>query len=649
MKIPSITLLLSLTLASTITAAPWTTGGPRGGYFESLSATASNPSVVYAAGGQGVFRTDDNGATWRDVSSGLGATRLVVADPFDPNTAWTIAAGDIRPAHRTNDGGATWTLLETGLKRTSAIVVDPNDAKTLYAAADCGNYLEPFTEGSGIRKSTDGGRTWRPASAGLTASIGVCVSQLTLDPANTAHLFAQLQYDRAWESFDGGSSWARTSGAIPTREVVIDPYQPAVRYGTDGRQVVRSDDGGVHWSPQAAAGMPPDPVSVPRLADLSLDPVTPRIFSATAAGLFRSGDGGKSWVPAGDVPRIRVNSVVFNPNESTVMIGTSQGVFRAPSPAFTPWTRLDVPESAILVEQIAVDPRRSSIVYASTADNFVGVSQGRIFRSRDGGGSWERIGGEFVWRARVGVDASGDLWFAAINSTTLQRVPAGTNEVTAIARTFSPISTIAAHPTVPGRVFAGSASGQIVRSSDAGATWTTCQSVGSPLLQLALDPSSDTVFAASGRGAYRSTDGCATFERVAENETMMIAAAPSNPSIVYRSAKDSSLVGRIWRSEDGGTTWTAATPLPFGSLGAAEPIVVDPRDAQRLWIAHGAQGVWESADGGASWRNLSDGLPVHGATALAIDSGGNVLHAGATARGVWELRVRGRQRAVRRP
>src|SRR6185436_9468079 len=347
-------LLLSLILASSVTAAPWTSGGPRGGFIESLSATASHPSVVYAAGRQGVFRTDDNGATWRDVSHGLGAMQSVIADPFDPDTAYAIAAGDVRPAYRTNDGGATWTAMETGLKRINTILVDPNDAKTLYASADCGYYLEPLLDGAGFRKSTDGGRTW------AAASLGICVEKISLDPANAAHLFARVQYASvALESFNAGSTWAQTAGPVPTREVVIDPYQPSVRYGTNGEQVLRSDDGGVHWSQQPADGIPPDPFSSPRVADLSLDPVTPRIFSATVAGLFRSGDGGKRWVLAGDVPRIRVNAVVFHPNESTVMIGTSQGVFRAPSPAFTPWTRLDVPESAVLIEQVVVDPQRS--------------------------------------------------------------------------------------------------------------------------------------------------------------------------------------------------------------------------------------------------------------------------------------------------
>lgn len=649
MRIPYILSLL-LAATSTLTAAPWTTGGPHGGYFESLAASASNPRVVYAAAKDGIYRSDDNGATWGNVSHGLGGMQFVAVDPFDANTAYAIAGGEIRPAYRTNDGGATWTKMNTGLLRQNTIVVDPNDAKTLYASADCGWYLEPLLEGAGIRKSTDSGLTWRAAMTGIPATYAACVLNIALDPANTTHLFANAQHGFGmFESFDGAATWRQTAETIPSREVVIDPYQPAVRYGTNGRQVLRSDDGGVHWSPQPGAGIPDVPTPNSRLADLSLDPETPRIFSATIAGLFRSGDGGKSWVLAGDVPRIRVNAVVFNPIDATVMIATTQGVFRAPSPAFTPWTQLDVPDSAIaLVEQIAVDPQRSSIVYASTFDEFFGTPQGRVFRSRDSGASWERIGGPFGWHTSLAVDASGDLWFADRDSTTLRRVPAGTSDVTTIARTFSPMGTIAAHPTVPGRVFAGSGNGQIVRTTDGGATWTNCGSVRG-LHQLALDASSDTLFATTFLGVYRSTNGCATFEQVHETVGHAVAVAPSNPSVVYRSTSEFFALGEkglIWRSEDRGTTWTPTGRPPFHTINV-ELIVVDPRDAQHLWVSDFNHGVWESADSGATWQDLTDGLPARGTVGLAIDSGGNVLHAGVTEHGVWELRVRGRQRAVR--
>ena len=636
------TLALSLLLlAPALTAAPWTSGGPYGGVFYSLDASASNPRIVYAAGLYGVFRSDDNGSTWRNVSDGTGtARRLIVVDPVDPATAYAISTGDFRFAYRTTDGGATWTAMNTGTRWTNTLIIDPANPQTLYASADCGFYLEPLFEGSGIVKSTDGGLTWRQAMAGIGAPVvwSSCITGLSLDPANPSHLFARAQFSgAAWESFDGAQTWVLAKEAVPTSEVVIDPYQPSVRYGTNGRTVLRSDDGGVHWTAQPGTGLPSavDPV----LVDLSLDPVTPRIFTATPAGLFRSGDGGRSWVPAGDVPRIRVNSVLFNPVDSTVMIATSQGVFRAPSPAFTPWSQLAVPESGIFIDQIAVDPKRPAIVYASTLDEFTGEPRlNRIFRSSDGGATWLPVSDRFRFRPRMSVDASGDLWFADLSTRTLQRIAGGAGEATAIAREFHDIRSVAAHPRVAGTVYVGSTNGEIWRSGDAGATWNRCQYIPKVINEVALDPNSDAVYVAALGGTFRSMNGCATFEQLDAISSEHVVVAPSNPSVLYRVASG------VGRSDDGGTTWKTL-PLPLAA-GEAREVAVDPDDERRVWFA--GDGVWQSNDGGETWRIVSTGLPRSGITALAIDSRGEILHAGVVASGVWEMRVSGRQRSVRR-
>jgi len=647
------TLLLALSLAllaHSLNAAPWTTGGPRGGVIYSLDHSASNPRVVYAATVRGVFRSDDNGDTWRDASGGLKPATVVAVDPVDPNIAYLVAgATESRSAYRTTNGGARWTKMATGsLTRMNTILIDPRDPKTLYISSSCGNYFEPIVEGAGLLRSSDGGLTWRDASSmRLTALWGICVTNLSLDPANPSHLFARSDLGIGpWESFDGATTWTRTTALVPTSDVVIDPYQPSVRYGTNGSVVLRSDDDGAHWTQQPASGLPTLNYTQ-TLWDFSLDPVTPRIFSATDAGLFRSGDGGRSWIPAGDVPRIRINSVLFNAIDSTVMIGTTQGVFRAPSPAFTPWTPLDVPESGFTVAQIAADPKQSSIVYASAVDEFSATqTQGRIFRSVDNGATWQQIADRVFKSARLSVDASGDLWFAELSSEAVGRVRAGTNELKFITQ-FSPISSVAAHPSVPGLVYVGSTNGRIARTSNAGEVWAACQSVQAVIEELALDPSSDTVYAATLAGVYRSTNGCGTFERLDRAEVHAIAVAPSNPSTLYRAARDTSVSNDmlVWRSLDGGTTWTQTTPLPVANPNVMK-IVVDPRNAGHVWLAELATGVWESANGGATWTNVSDGLPVFGATALAIDSAGTTLHAGVTQNGVWELRVHRRVRAV---
>ncbi len=631
-------------VASSLSAADWTSGGPRGGAFQSLASAPSNPRVVYAGGTSGVFRTDDNGDTWRDVSHGVSAVSRIAVDPNDPDTAYAIGGGGPAVAasiYRTANGGASWSAMDVGLIRPNTILVDPNNSQTLYASGDCGVIFKTQIPNTGVRKSTDGGTTWRDATEGFKLGTWAgCVLSMGMDPADSAHLFAFSDAGGGyWETLDGAATWTQPAGPVPSRNIVAHPRLPLVQYGTDGRQWLISNDGGAHWTPLATAGLPASLSSAP-LSDLAIDPSVPRLFSATVAGLYRSGNGGASWIPAGDAPAIDVNAVVFTPLDSTVMIATTQGIFRAPSPAFTPWAQLDVPESGIEISEVATDPHRSSVVYAASHDAL--ASEGRIFRSRDAGANWELLDGRNVFLARMAVDANGDLWFAGIRAPALQRVPEGTSEVETIAQQFGQIVAVATPPDAPGRVYV--AGDVIWRTDDSGRSWQRCLAGGPFLDMAAAQP--DIVWATKISGLIKSTDGCATFQVLPmRGVASLVAPAPSDPAVVYiylyRDA-----VQTVWRTDDGGTAWNSAA-LPF--RGDVTKIAVDPHHALSVWVSTQNHGVWHSDDGGATWSNLSEGLPSGNATAIAVGAGGTTVHAGLSRAGVWELRIaHGRGRAAGR-
>jgi photosystem II stability/assembly factor-like uncharacterized protein len=413
------------------------------------------------------------------------------------------------------------------------------------------------------------------------------------------------------------------------------------RFGTDAQNVLASNDGGVSWSVQPGEGLPDDG-SGPHVIDMTLDPGVPRLFGATSSGLYRSGNGGQSWLPAGDGPAVLVKSVLFNPADSTLMMATSEGLFRAPSPSFTPWKHLDVPENGIdMITDIAVDPRQPSVVFATSRD----ILQGRVFRSRDAGASWQPITGPMSSGLRVAVDASGDAWFGG--SATLYRIPNGTNDVIPIKQ-FSLIYSIAGSPTVPGRVYVSN--GSVWRTDDAGANWRTCGNAGLLVQEIALNPSDpNLVYATSLDGVSVSTDGCATFHTLNHHPDQTgaqhIASAPSNPSVLYRFNTNHS----TFRSDDGGETWT---PLPLAFDFFATKIAVDPHDPYSVWFSFLNQGIRHSADGGLTWKDVSDGLPEavnRAAFVIALDPTGSVLHAGLFRSGVWELRIPPARRRAARP
>src|SRR4051794_18003554 len=484
-----LSLALSLLLsAASVVAANWTSGGPHGGVMFSLSASASNPRVVYAGGYGGIFRSDDNGDTWRNVTGPLASVTKVAADPSDSETAYAIAGG----VYRTTDGGATWTPMNTNLYRPNKVVIDPTAPKTLYVSGDCGVVFKTGSRHIGVAKSTDGGDTWNDATEGFPDNgLEGCIVSIALDPANPRHLYAQPDFGGPdWETFDGAATWSKTAAAVPGTAFVADP-KSLRRFGIDKQKVLASNDGGVTWSVQPGDGLP-DNGSSPNLSDMTLDPSVPRLFAATTYGLYRSGDGGHSWLQAGDAPTVSVYSVLFNSADSTVMMATEEGLFRAPSPAFTPWKHLDVPDIGIYaISDIAVDPQRPSVVFAASGDGL----RGRLFRSRDAGASWQQLTGPMSSGLKVGVDAAGNVWFGGeFTDPMLYRVASGSDEATPV-RKFGQIASIAASSTVPGRVYV--ADGQLWRTDDAGATWTRCPETALTLNEIALNPTDpDLVYAA---------------------------------------------------------------------------------------------------------------------------------------------------------
>lgn len=150
--------------------------------------------------GTGVFRSTDGGKSWKHL--GLGESHhigRILLHPKDHNTAWVAVLGHLytdnpeRGVFKTSDGGKTWQKVLFVNNKTGAVdlLLDPANPNTLYAATwDRSRKAWDFTEsgeGSGIYKSTDGGKTWRKlttASAGIPTGEGLGRIGLTLSRAN---------------------------------------------------------------------------------------------------------------------------------------------------------------------------------------------------------------------------------------------------------------------------------------------------------------------------------------------------------------------------------------------------------------------------------------------------------------------------------
>jgi photosystem II stability/assembly factor-like uncharacterized protein len=220
----------------------------------------------------------------------------ILALAADPNRPRTLYAATRLGLAKTTDNGESWTTLSNGLSKDGYVVgvaVAPSDGHVLYAAIAPN---DSYSGSSAVYRSADAGARWQPSAP---LPYGPCdefcffsVEGLAVDPADPSRVF--VSGARAFHSSDGGSSWQRLP--LPLRHLVFDHRRPGVLYGdTDGvpSVVVRSTDGGESWLP---LNTPPFEFPAPVFPD----PARPGTVylsghGASAAGIFKSTDGGDRW------------------------------------------------------------------------------------------------------------------------------------------------------------------------------------------------------------------------------------------------------------------------------------------------------------------------------------------------------------------
>src|ERR1700682_5749342 len=242
-----------------------------------LAVSDSDPNVVYAGTGEacirsnvshgdGVYRSDDSGRSWRN--TGLAATRhisRVVVHPTNPDLVYVAALGHAwgpnpeRGIYRSRDGGASWDLVLHKSDRAGAadLTMDFRNPRVLYAAIWQGRRF-PYAassggEDSGIWRSLDGGDTWTDLSRkkglpkGVLGRIGI-----TASPAQPGRVWALVESEDGamFRSDDYGETWERLSEDVELRRrpwyymhTYAGPQNPNTVWGLN-LDCWRSIDGG---------------------------------------------------------------------------------------------------------------------------------------------------------------------------------------------------------------------------------------------------------------------------------------------------------------------------------------------------------------------------------------------------------------------
>ena len=323
--------------------------------------------------------------------------------------------------------------------------------------------------------------------------------------------------------------------------------------------------------------------------------MTPSLLLATGNGVFLAepdGDPGYRIRPAGLEGRGMVRWILADPSDSrTAWAATERsGVWRTDDRGAT-WSE----KNEGLVYKHALSLARHS----GTGDLYVGTEPACIFRSRDGGDSWEELESLRRLATRRDWTFPGPPYVAHVRGIGLS-------------------------PSDPDTIFGAVEEGWLVRSTDGGESWVNVkEGTEFDSHTVTVLPDGGTVMSASGHGLYRSTDGGGTFAQsdagIAHPYLIGVAVHPDRPHVLFTAGSEvppprwrrpEGAGAGFYRSDDAGESWIRLTGgLPERIRPAPRAIAASPGLPATLYVGLNDGAIWASGDGGENFSRIVSGLP----------------------------------------
>jgi photosystem II stability/assembly factor-like uncharacterized protein len=326
--------------AKTIFAGVWQVDRPEGGIYVShddgatwaaiaemdgqavlaLTQSYSDPKTLVAGTLKGVYRSEDKGLHWKEISPPeSGELHEVESIAIDPNDPKTIFAGTWHLPWKTTDGGATWHNVKQGLIDDSdvfSIIIDPTRPTVMYMSA-C----------SGIYRSESAGELNRKVQG--IPSTARRTRVLMQDPVNRKIVYAGTT-EGLYKTVDDGVNWSRITGPdVIINDIYINPKDPQhVLLATDRSGVLQSNDAGATFSASNTGFSQRQVATI--LADAKHEGT---IYAGVLndkgyGGVFVTEDGGATWQQRSDGLDGRDVFTLAQTDDGTLLAGTSHGIFR---------------------------------------------------------------------------------------------------------------------------------------------------------------------------------------------------------------------------------------------------------------------------------------------------------------------------------
>ena len=623
--------------------------------------TGENVGGRHVAFGDGVYRSDDGGSSWKNM--GLKASEhisKIIVHPEDSDVIWVAAQGPLwasggdRGLYKSSDGGDTWTrtLGDDTWVGVTDVVIDPRTPDRLYAATwqrhrTVAAYLSGG-RGTAIYRSDDGGDTWQKLTKGLPTSnmgkIGLAIS-----PQQPDVVYAAIELDRTtggvFRSSDRGASWTKMSSAVAGatgphyyQELYASPHAFDRLYLMDWTAQI-SDDGGKTFRAMNERFKHVDNHALAFRAD---DP--DYLLFGTDGGLYESFDNTKTWRFVANLPVTQFYKVAVDDSEPFYNVyGGTQDNSTQGGPSRTDNVHgIRNADWKLVLDwdghQPATEPGNPDIMYAERQQGFlsrVDLSTGETIDIQPQAGPDEGFE-RFNWDAPILVsphqasriyfashrvwksDNRGDEWTAISGDLTrneerialpiMGRQQSWDNpwDLAAMS-TFSTITSLAESPLEEGVLYAGTDDGLIQVTEDGGANWRPVE-VGS----LPGVPS-----------------------RAFVNDIKADLHDANAVYVALDNHKEGDFTPYLLRSTDRGRTWRSIR----GNLPDRTIVwrVVQDHVKLELLFAATEWGVYFTVDGGVRWVKLTGGVPTISFRDLAIQRRENDLVGASFGRGFYIL------------
>lgn len=651
----------ALRCSATTKSANWTSLGPEtwtstsynpgNGRVNVIVEDPLDPSIIYAGTPSGgLWRSQDGGASWTalfDDLPSLGVSGIAI-DPTDTDIIY-IATGDGDGADtyslgvlKSTDGGTTWNT--TGLdwdltqsRTTRALRMSPFDPQVLLCATS-----------NGLWRTADGGTTWTMVASGAFRDVEFKTNSASVVYACT---------DQFYRSTDGGLSFDPITAGLPSAgdvnrmSVAVTPADPERVYVLTGREddsgfegLYRSMDGGTTFTLRSSS---PNIFTYSETGNgsggqswydmaLTADPANADVIYAGGINVWRSSNGGNSWTirshwtwPS-QIGYTHADIHWLEMVGGTLYCGSDGGAFKSTNGG-ADWTDLSAGLDIMQFYRIGTSPVDTGRVIGGSQDNGTNLLDQ---------GSWTHVIGADGMNAAID-PGDPDILYGSTQNGGLQRSTNGGQDFNGITSDITEdgpwVTPYAISATDHATLYAGF--NNIWKTTDRGNNWTKVSNwnTNNSVRALAIAPSDgNRVYAARNDGLRRTSTGGVPWTNVQNDLPQLsitsIAVHPNDPDIVYVSLSGYSAGEKLFVSTDAGANWiNISANLPNVP---ANSVVLQPNSNGGLYLGTD-MGVFYTDSTLSNWQPFMQGLPNVVVTELELNMGSGRLVAGTYGRGLW--------------